>query len=252
MRKAFLIACAAGLSLLLSAPVSAQLIFDGFGDSITQGYPYISDPPNGARVGGYEPTLEALISSTSYPAYVHNHGVGGERTSSGLFRIDGVLDSFERLEFMLLLEGTNDLLPDGISPESIYFNLGAMVDKIRARGVVPIIGTLTPDDRSFRNKRISETNSLIRQLVAEKGILLCDLHAAMAGSWSSWSDDLLHPDEGGYVKMGEVWFSCLPPLQPPPEPEPEPEWAPAPEPYPDPIPIPPPDLSPLWDLLLGD
>jgi len=36
----------------------------GFGNSITQGYPYVIDIPDGARTGGYEPELERLLSQS--------------------------------------------------------------------------------------------------------------------------------------------------------------------------------------------
>lgn len=81
---------------------SARIII-GFGDSITQGTPYITEHGDGRRVGGYEPKLEALLTNT----YVLNYGVGGEDTSEGVNRIDDVLNG-SSAEYILILEGTND------------------------------------------------------------------------------------------------------------------------------------------------
>ena len=71
-------------------PVAAISVI-GFGDSITQGYPYISQPGYGRRIGGYEPKLEALFAGAGYAVQVLNYGAGGETAAQGVGRIDSVL-----------------------------------------------------------------------------------------------------------------------------------------------------------------
>ena len=205
----------AGLCFLLTAPGAAAFVLVGIGDSITQGVPYIQYIPNGARVGGYEPPLEELYAGKGVRARVHNFGWAGERTTGGISRIDSVLNAVEGLQFLLLLEGTNDLI-DGTSPATVVFNLGVMVERARAAGVQPVVGTITPDLRPDRFKPIAETNLLIRQMAAEKIVPYCDLNGAMADQWALWSDDLLHPNLAGYDKLAEVWYACILPLSPPP------------------------------------
>lgn len=213
--KALAAAGIAGLCLLLTVQGADALVLVGFGDSITQGVPYINYVPNGDRVGGYEPPLEALYGAGGTTVLVHNYGWAGERTSGGLARIDGVLSAVEDLQFLLLLEGTNDLI-DGTSPATVAFNLGVMVERVRAAGVQPVVGTITPDDRPDRFKPIAETNALIREMAADKIVPYCELNGAMTAGWVSWSDDLLHPNLAGYDKMAEVWHACVSPLSPPP------------------------------------
>ncbi|MFZ3045037.1 MAG: hypothetical protein WA151_03915, partial [Desulfatirhabdiaceae bacterium] len=62
-------------------------VWIGFGDSITQGYPYITDPGYGRRVGGYEPDLEALIPVFGGYPMVMNFGLASENTAHGINRL---------------------------------------------------------------------------------------------------------------------------------------------------------------------
>ena len=148
------------------------------------------------------------------PVKVHNFGWSGERTTGGLARIDSVL-AVTTIQVLLLLEGTNDLV-DGTAPATVAFNLGVMVDRAKEAGILPVVGTITPDLRPNRFKPIGETNSLIRQMAADKGVPYCELYGAMIDGWAAWSDDLLHPNLAGYVKMAGVWHTCTAPLSPPP------------------------------------
>ena len=104
----------------------------GFGDSITKGSPYRLPSGNGCRCGGYNPILENLLKNDGLDAAVYNYGIGGEMTHEGLARIDSVL-SKSRAHYVLLMEGTNDLLY--YSPTTVRNNLWAMVGRARNRGV---------------------------------------------------------------------------------------------------------------------
>ena len=173
-----------------------------FGDSITQGVPFISQPPNGRRIGGYEPELERLFNEIGTPVAVLNYGVSAETTSRGVGRIDSILDQSQP-EYILILEGTNDLFA-GISIPTTIFNLSVMIDKSRGRNVEPIIATLSPDLRgNIKNVEINY-NPEIMNLAEQKGVLLADQYNALIGE--NWDSDGIHPNDLGYRLMAREWF----------------------------------------------
>jgi lysophospholipase L1-like esterase len=178
---------------------------DAFGDSITAGWWVYARDGNGCvGCGGYEPALQSLLKSAGRDAVVKNWGKGGESTSGGASRVGSVL-SYDKPRYILLMEGTNDLL--FLSPYTVRANMAYMVDVSLARGVVPVLGTITPDFR--RGKPISLTNDLLRELALQKNIPFADHFSALISNWSSLSVDGLHPNSAGYAKMAEVWFNAM-------------------------------------------
>ncbi len=178
---------------------------DAFGDSITAGWVVYARDGNGCvGCGGYEPTLQSLLKSAGREAVVKNWGKGSETTDHGASRIDDVI-AHDKPRYMLLMEGTNDLLY--LSPDTVRKNMAYMVDLSLARGVTPILGTITPDSR--KDKPISQTNALLRELATQKQIALADHYTAVKDNWSSLTADGLHPNSAGYAKMAEVWFDAM-------------------------------------------
>jgi len=178
---------------------------DAFGDSITAGWVGYTKDGNGCvGCGGYEPTLQTLLKGSGRDAVVKNWGKGGESTSSGASRIPKVL-SLDNPRYVLLMEGTNDLL--FLSPDTVRRNMAYMVDVSLSRGVVPILGTITPDSRG--GKPIAETNKELKKLAVEKDIALADHYNALKDNWSSLTADGLHPNSAGYQKMAQVWFDAM-------------------------------------------
>jgi lysophospholipase L1-like esterase len=193
------------LLIFIGIGAASGEVITAFGDSITQGYPFILEPGGGRRIGGYEPELEVFFNEIGIPIIVLNYGAAGEITPWGLSRIDRVLAE-SQADYILILEGTNDFF-HGISVNTTIFNLGLMIDKSRAHNVEPIIATLSPDLRS-NNKRVEiNYNPHILRLASQKGVLLADQYSALAGK--SWDVDGLHPNEYGYRLMAREWFDAL-------------------------------------------
>ena len=192
--------------LLVAGPLRAETYtVDAFGDSITAGWWVYARNGNGCvGCGGYEPALQSLLKSAGRDAVVKNWGKGSETTDHGASRIDDVI-AHDKPRYMLLMEGTNDLLY--LSPDTVRKNMAYMVDLSLARGVTPILGTITPDSRG--GKPISQTNALLRELATQKKIALADLYAAVKDSWSSLTADGLHPNSAGYSKIAQVWTSAM-------------------------------------------
>lgn len=195
-------------TLLVNPVHGQQIVVDAFGDSITSGYPYWTSNGNGCYppCGGYEPELQRLLRSSNPEAAVRNYGVRGDTSTSGLQRIDAVMAA-SNPKYILLMEGTNEIY--FLSPLTVKTNMSLMVDKALARGVIPIIGTITPDSR-YPSKPIGATNALLIDLAKQKGVPLSDQYEAAAYRWSSISyTDGIHPNLTGYKIMAQTWFDTL-------------------------------------------
>ncbi|MDX9840192.1 MAG: GDSL-type esterase/lipase family protein [Desulfobulbus sp.] len=189
---------------------AARFLIDTIGDSITSGYPYyLPIEGNGCTppCGGYQPKLQSLLLAAGKDVLVRNYGVRGASTADGVARIDALLDSSSP-QFVLILEGTNDLL--FLSKDTVYKNIAYMVDATLARGEVPILGTLPPDIRNgeeYINKPIVETNTLLQQLARDRNIALADHYSALVGNWANLTYEGLHPNLAGYEVMARTWFT---------------------------------------------
>lgn len=198
---------------------SNDKLYLAFGDSITRGI-VRSD---GTTAEGYEIELEAFIDANLWASQVLNSGKSGERTSDGVNRLVQILNTYS-LDYVLLLEGTNDIL-DGVSYETTLYNLGIMVDYCIDYNVTPIIATLPPlkiDVSGSRGGYIDEIpnvyNPGIKDIASEKGITVSDQYAALIGQWKSYSDDYIHPNKAGYSVMAQTWYSSIPKEDPDPDP----------------------------------
>ncbi len=188
-----------------------KIVLLAFGDSITRGMgdgPQPGHTPPGT--GGYPLRLEKLLG-----VKVMNDGSSGERTAEGLPRLQrDVADTHP--DYAILLEGTNDLL-GGESSSRAVDNMRSMVHSVRAAGVVPILGTITPfccdiEKRHPRSATLAY-NDALRALAASEGVKLVDFYAAYAGGPGDAYDanrglihspEGLHPTAAGYDAMAEA------------------------------------------------
>jgi lysophospholipase L1-like esterase len=200
-------------------PINPQLDenkYAGFGDSITFGY--VDFYPYPER--GYIPRLNAILSSAYGSQRVVNEGFGGEVTAEGLIRIPKVFIA-DLPRYLLIMEGTNDVIFTDITIPSAAFNLQEMVRKCLAAGVFPAIATIIPrldwfGGQTIYQERLLSLNARIRQIAANMSVPLVDMYSAFAtypissgGVLSLLSKDLKHPSDKGYQFMAETWFSGI-------------------------------------------
>jgi acyl-CoA thioesterase-1 len=184
-------------------PVSGFQVL-AFGDSITAGA--------GAEIsGGYPDILQGLLAAKGLPLEVTNAGVGGETAFTGADRLPAILDASTIVPgIVLVLEGINGL---GDDPDSIESTLDALLDMVatvRARGGLPVLGTLTPvRSPDTRGSAVIALNARIRQVAAQLGIRLADHHAAFGGDPGLLNADGLHPNDEGYQVMAETWRAAI-------------------------------------------
>jgi len=184
----------------------------GFGDSITYGYIHYEPAPD----KGYLPRLESLLYQNFGDTEVVNEGWPGETTDHGLSRIDRVISNHSA-RYLLLMEGTNDVVFNEISMDTTAFNLEEMIKRCLDFGVFPAIATIIPRKdwrwyHKFYRDRIFYLNDKIWELAQDFPIPLVDQfnlfynYPEEEGGWKSLLSDYNHPTEEGYQLMAEEWF----------------------------------------------
>ncbi len=187
--------------------------FIAFGDSITYGWENGPTPDN-----GYVPRLEALLDGLFTAPQIYNRGVPGEPTWEALSRIGNVITS-DLAQYLLLMEGTNDVSIPSYSMSTTAFNLKEMIRKCFQYGVFPLISTIVPRaghrwTESAKN-RTFELNEKVEQLAMNLNIPLVDNftvfytypggHRELIASYP----DNLHPNGTGYQVMAEAWYGKI-------------------------------------------
>jgi lysophospholipase L1-like esterase len=195
-------------------PSLDENIYVCFGDSITYGY--IDREPYPEL--GYPPRLETILNQYFGPTLAVNLGIGGENTIGGLARIDSVI-STQQGRYILIMEGTNDIITPDLSMATSAFNLREMVRRCLEAGVYPVLATILPrkDDYGilkYYSDRIQELNQEISQIAVDFPVSFVDMYeifntypASDGGLLTVLSNDLKHPSAKGYQVMAESWFN---------------------------------------------
>ena len=161
-----------------------------FGDSLTYG--------TGESKGMDYPTqLSRMIGLP-----VMNAGVPGDTTARALKRLDGVLDRQPRV--VLITLGGNDL-KNGISRQTAFDNLRAIIRSVQAEGALVIIGGI---EMPFYGKGFG---GAYRELAEETGsVLIPNVFDGIMGTRSLMSDPI-HPNSQGYTVMAQHFYRALQP-----------------------------------------
>lgn len=169
------------------------------GDSLTTGWP------------------ETLLPGPQ----VVTRGVGGQASGQVLLRFrQDALALHPRLIHILV--GTNDLagLTGPMTLDQITGNLLDMVELAQAHGIRVILGTVPPA-RDFEGLRlgdpapdIARLNRRLRQVAAERHLVLADYHAALVGADGRpredlYMDDGIHLTAQGYEALRPVLDAAL-------------------------------------------
>ncbi len=194
-------------------PARKDNVYIGFGDSITYGYIDSSPAPD----KGYIPRLEEKLNTAYGNSEVLNEGAPSEKTLGGLLRISSTLSTSDG-RYLLLLEGTNDVVTNSITMDTSAFNLEEIAKTCLEFGVMPLISTILPRDDlwwyfPFYKQRLYTLNDSIREIPGRLHIPFLDMFDAFWAyeegdeTWRSLlSNDRLHPNEKGYEFMAENWF----------------------------------------------
>jgi lysophospholipase L1-like esterase len=215
LRKLASAAFVLGLVPALAAAQTTPRKYLAFGDSITEGR---GDDPARASLG-YPPRLQVLLQTAGVSATVLNRGLGGERTPDSLSRIDSVIAEGVPGDYLLLMEGTNDI-SRAISPETTIFNLDEMARRAEAKNLLALHATVIPrkpDAKVDADNILNDAlNGRIRNLAGVRQRREADPYEVFRTTPNTFSfyvvaadDPVGHPNAAGYDILARVFFNAL-------------------------------------------
>ncbi|MEF2277692.1 SGNH/GDSL hydrolase family protein [Deinococcus sp. YIM 134068] len=186
------------------------------GDSITDGY----NIPGGYRI----PLLPALNaaglrvdlvgSARNGPASLadrDHEGHSGWRIDQLLAEVDGWLSSAQP-DVILLMIGTNDMIQNR-DVATAPARLGTLLDRIAARrpAATILVASLPPLSDPAGNARVRAFNAALPGVVRARAALGRWVRLVDASARLTPADlaDGVHPNEGGYRKLAEMWLGAL-------------------------------------------
>jgi acyl-CoA thioesterase I len=164
-----------------------------FGDSLTEGYGATGESAD------YPSQLSRRLG-----VEIQNHGVSGETSADALQRLPQIEALNPRV--VLLCFGGNDVLR-GMPREQMFANLGAMIDRLQARGSFVVLigvrgsGLLSDANASgfeelAEQKRVKHISNILDGLLTQPSLMA----------------DYIHPNDAGYAKIAERLEEELKPL----------------------------------------
>lgn len=201
---------------------TAPIVVAALGDSITEGAT--------ATLGAERdwPSMLARRFEATCPGrfVVLNQGISGNRlldhgrSHSGLARLDRDILALPQIDYVILLEGINDIRHGG-DPAKPGRNAADMVQgyrqlvaRLRDHGVKAVAGTLTPFKGSERyDAPSSEARRVLNAFIRDEGAFdgVVDFDAAVRDPADPESfragaarPDMLHPNDEGYRLMAEA------------------------------------------------
>lgn len=208
-------ACLLAGSLGLLSPTVAQEVI-AFGDSITKG----AEPFDEENLGGYPGRLQTLLREDGRTdAVVYNRGLGGERVSQGLTRLDSVLDDLPTADTVILMEGTNDInriIAGEYSLESVVSDFNRMGQKVIERGLSLINASIIPrppwasadsDNRVTFNYVVGVRDiGASARPMAEPFAVFTDLGRSVFNNYyyQLKTDPVGHPNSAGFRLLAEI------------------------------------------------
>ena len=167
----------------------------------------------------YPRALQSMLASryVAQSFVVTNEGNSGELVADGKTRLTQSLNA-NLPQVLLLQEGANDMTGGRPPIDTIVNDFRAMIRDARGRGVQVFLGTLLPQregacrayDYCDGVNDVVTLNSRLRTLAASEGAVLVDLYQTFDGQTATWLGlDGLHPNEAGYQKMADVFFSAV-------------------------------------------
>ncbi len=175
-----------------------------FGDSITA---FSFD-----RAAANQPSFAENIAKAfpgHFPAMV-NGGIGGEKSSEGLARLDALLKDNHAMHVWAIGFGTNDSAGNGTDTSFFQKNMEDIIVAVKAAGRVPMLARIpyAPKDHDG----IPKFNEVVDALTRKHGLVPGpDLYAHFKAHPEELSDGL-HPNSVGIKSINRLWAEAAAPL----------------------------------------
>ena len=210
------------------------------GDSITEGC--CTAPMGGYRIELFRQSVSnsknltfvgsltngpATVQNRTFPQHHEGHGgytidtLGGKNGISGQLT-DSALSNYHP-NIVLLKIGTNDI-NSNIDVVNAPTRLGKLIDEIttNAPSALLVVSSIIPTADNSTNQRVQTYNAAIPGLVnaraaAGKHVVFLDSYAAFAKNASyatALMADGLHPNDAGYVILGQAFYGAIGALLP--------------------------------------
>ncbi len=197
---------------------SPKTLIIAIGDSTTAGTPFFKSPLEAPPDGfGDEEAPYTYWMAKNRPQWtVLNYGINGETSNQIRARFVDAVKMGPR--YIVILAGINDVYR-GISSKEVAKNLFWMYQQAQGHSMMPVAATLPPFDQMSptQAQALDELNAWIKNAADKMRIPLADLNAATRDPNSphqlNGSPDGLHPDQGGYRKMGLRVKEAIDPIE---------------------------------------
>ena len=196
----------------------ANVLIVAIGDSTTSGTPFFRSPLETPPDGDGDPEGQyAYWMMRRRPQWtVLNFGIAGETSLQIRARFGAALA--RRPRYIVILAGVNDIY-QGWPIDQVAKNLMAMYQAAQGENIMPVAATVLPFNQATpaQAKTIDDLNAWIMQAADKLRIPLADFNAAVRDPQDPHrladSPDGLHPDIGGYRKMGLALIDALDPIE---------------------------------------
>jgi len=160
------------------------------------------------NVGGYQPDVRQKLSSIGVSANVYNWGVAGDESWNTVNQANQAMNS-RAAQVIFIMTGVNDL-NDVVSVATTVQNVQAIVDNALARGVRPIVGTVTPHRAGVNyDAKIRLINQGIKAMAESRNVQVADHYSEMNLNWPVYhSGDGLHISDAGDDLMASLWVEA--------------------------------------------
>ncbi|MFH1038025.1 MAG: GDSL-type esterase/lipase family protein, partial [PVC group bacterium] len=203
----------------------ATYYYIGYGDDITCSRSYGPDIGNwyGTHLSSMLPTIfpgqTFVLYNEGYPLSITSDLLSGGGACPG---INAVIDSRPLAGKILIMGGTNDV-GWGVALSDTAYYLGQMIDRARAKGVEPILGTIIPrvDAIENYNRSTDLSTNYIPPLATEKNCALADPWQVYMAYWDTdyfWGDlygypyywDGINPNGAeGNQEIANAWYAAF-------------------------------------------
>jgi len=205
-------------------------ITDGVGSSMGGGYriQLFHDAVQGHQAltfvgSATDPNGPAMVDGQTFPRNHEGHPgytIDNSATTSGISPLVDQSIATNHPQIILLMIGTNDLNKN-VDALNAPMRLGNLLDQIirDAPNALIVVAKITPTQEvgGGSNPAVETYNNAIGGVVQSragmgKHLILVDMYAAFTANKNYRTDlmnDFLHPNDAGYVVMGDVWYAAI-------------------------------------------